>query len=134
MPKSPTRIIGICLDRLCTGLVRSNKWMFWVISSIFLSLFTHFLFIDGTKLVQYPNDKDKFIRTLGFFIDDKLNLKEHFKKVLPRISTSIFFMRRAQGILNQRSLKLIYFSRVHSHLILAASHNSCSGIWFFLTT
>ena len=73
--------------------------------------------LDGTQLIQYPNDKDKFIRTLGFFIDDKLNLKEHFKKVLPRISTSIFFMRRAQGILNQRSLKLIYFSRVHSHLL-----------------
>ena len=36
--------------------------------------------LDGTKLVQYPNDKDKFIRTLGFFIDDKLNLKEYFKK------------------------------------------------------
>ena len=37
--------------------------------------------INNVTLTQIPNEKDKSVRCLGFYVDEKLNLKDHIKKV-----------------------------------------------------
>ena len=75
------------------------------------------LLINNVTLTQIPNEKEKSVRCLGFYIDEKLNLKDHIKKVSHKISKSIFFLSRAKNIVGLDTLKLLYYCRVHSHLL-----------------
>jgi hypothetical protein len=63
------------------------------------------------------NDETSTIRFLGVLFDTNLNFKIHVKSIMTKISKGIFALRTAKNILNQKSLKLLYYSLVHCYLI-----------------
>ena len=80
------------------------------------------LYINGeknnrVKIKQVPNEEEKSVRLLGFWIDEKMSLKEHFSVLTKKISKSLFFMSRVKRLLSLEARKLLYFAHVHSHLI-----------------
>lgn len=59
------------------------------------------------------------IKFLGLYIDPNLNFKFHTSIIRKKISSALFFMRKAKHILNKKALTSIYYALVHSHLIYA---------------
>jgi len=70
---------------------------------------------------------DPKIKFLGVFIDPLLTFKNHIAHINSKISTGLFFLRSARHILNEKSLKYMYYSLVHCHLIYAIHIYSCSS-------
>ncbi len=61
--------------------------------------------------------EDSAIKFLGIYIDPKLNFKFHTNKILKKISSALYFMRKARHLLDEKSLTAIYYSLIHCHLI-----------------
>jgi hypothetical protein len=59
------------------------------------------------------------MKFLGVYFDPNLNFKHHISYISTKISKALFFLRQAKNSLNQRALKLIYHSLLHSNLIYA---------------
>lgn len=51
------------------------------------------------------------------FIDPKMNFIHHVKTLIKKLSCALFFMQTAKNMLSVKSLKFIYNSIFHSHLI-----------------
>ena len=76
--------------------------------------------------MTYINNSDsKYAKFLGVLIDPNLSFKNHISMINKKISTALFFMRKAKNILSQKSLKYIYYSLFHSHLIYANQLWTC---------
>jgi len=72
---------------------------------------------------------DQPIRFLGLYIDPYLNYGTHVQLIIKKISSALFVMRKAKKFLNKNSLKLLYYSLIHSHIIYAIHvWSSCSSI------
>jgi len=66
------------------------------------------------------------IRFLGVLFDADLNFKTHVKAIMTKISRGIFALRSAKNILNQKSLKMLYYSLVHCYLIYGIQVWACA--------
>jgi hypothetical protein len=64
-------------------------------------------------------EENKAIRFLGLFIDPDLKYNFHCKKIRGKITSGLYFMRRAKNFVNIKGMKSLYYSLVHSHLIYA---------------
>ena len=64
--------------------------------------------------------EDKF---LGVLIDEKLNFTGHKAAIATKISRNCGVLYRARHVLNEKSLKSLYYSFIQSHL------NYCSSVW-----
>jgi len=62
---------------------------------------------------------DQPIRFLGLYIDPYLNYGTHVQLIIKKISSALFVMRKAKKFLNKNSLKLLYYSLIHSHIIFS---------------
>ena len=77
--------------------------------------------------MQCVNDlDDPKIKFIGVYIDPQLTFKDHIKNVNSKISTGLYFLRSARHILNEKSLKYMYYSLIHSHLKHAIHIYSCA--------
>ena len=75
----------------------------------------------------YGNPEDPSIKFLGVYIDPKLNFKHHVNILVKKLSSSLYFMRKAKNIVSTKAMKFIYYSIFHSHIIYAIqSWSSCS--------
>ena len=94
------------------------------------------IFIDNNSVTDNPNPllKTKLayvdaqsdvpaIKFLGVFFDPKLTFKYHISKISAKIASSLYFIRSAKHVLSEKSLKMLYFSLVHCHLLY------CNLIW-----
>ena len=54
---------------------------------------------------------------LGMYIDEKLSWKPHVHHVLGKISRMIGILAKLQSVLTLSSMKTIYFSLIHSHIL-----------------
>ena len=59
------------------------------------------------------------IKFLGLYLDQFLNFKYHIKKISNKLSSALFCLRRCKNILTDSTLKTVYFSTFHCHLIYA---------------
>ena len=66
--------------------------------------------------------EDRFVKILGFHLDEKLTFKYHLEIVSKKISRSLFSINRVKHILPLKCLKSLYFALIHCHL------NYCSII------
>jgi hypothetical protein len=66
------------------------------------------------------------IKFLGVFMDPSLNFKYHIQSVAKKISVGLYFIRTARNFLSERSLKFLYYSLIHCHLIYAIHVWSCT--------
>jgi hypothetical protein len=80
---------------------------------------------DKKKLLMAVNQNSVVpaIKFLGILIDNKLNFKYHISKISAKIASSMYFIKSAVNLLNDKALKLLYFSLIHCHLIY------CKIIW-----
>ena len=65
------------------------------------------------------NSDTPAIKFLGLYIDQFLNFKYHIKKIKNKLSSALFCIRRCKNILTDSTLKILYFSTFHCHLIYA---------------
>jgi hypothetical protein len=73
---------------------------------------------DGlVNIEQIPNDRNESARSLGVYLDERLTLKSHIKKVKSKISSSMFFLSSVKNILTLDARKSLYFALIHSRLI-----------------
>ena len=63
------------------------------------------------------------IKFLGVYIDPNINFRYHIKYIRRKILNSIFVLKRLKNFLPQESLRMLYFSLIHSHI------NYCLPIW-----
>jgi len=70
-----------------------------------------------------PSTEEKVIRFLGVLIDPNLSYSFHIKNITARLSRSLFLIRSAKNFLDEKSLKSVYYSTFHCHLVY------CLPIW-----
>ena len=128
-----------------------NKQLTFLLSLfIFTSRKSKFMIVAGTSVFTVPNivinynphhgaqDPSKIVKMnfinnsttpyakfLEVLIDPKLSFKPHILQVTKKVSTSVYFLRGAKNVLNQKALKLIYYALFHAHLIYASQLWSC---------
>jgi hypothetical protein len=54
------------------------------------------------------------IKFLGLRIDETLSWKSHIDKLVTKLSSACYAIRTVKGFMSQETLKMIYFSYVHS--------------------
>ena len=67
------------------------------------------------------------IKFLGVFFDPALNFKFHISTLISKISRALFMLRRCKNFLTEKSLKTLYYSLIHCHLIYGIQVWSCSS-------
>jgi len=78
------------------------------------------------KMNFINNSSTPYAKFLGVLIDPKLSFKQHILHITKKVSSSLYFLRGAKHILNQKALKFLYYALFHSHLIYACQLWSCS--------
>ena len=71
-----------------------------------------------------PNPTIKF---LGLYLDSELSFKFHIKEVQNKMSKSLYILRQVSKFLCKDSLKSLYFSFIHSHLLYCLPIWSCTA-------
>ena len=71
------------------------------------------------KRLEYVNGNSEIpaIKFLGVYFDPTLSFKYHIDQLNLKLSKALFLLRRAKNVLNLDSLKSLYFSSFHSHLV-----------------
>ena len=60
--------------------------------------------------------KDRSVRVLGIYLDEKLSLAHHVEIVSSKVASSVYGICRVKRFLSRTSLRSLYFANVHSHL------------------
>ena len=71
------------------------------------------------------------IKFLGVHFDPQLSFSFHIKKIAAKISNSLFHMRCAKNLLSAGSLKCLYYTMIHCHLLYGINIWSCAPPSFF---
>jgi hypothetical protein len=72
-----------------------------------------------TEISRVGIGEEKAIRFLGLMIEPDLKYSNHCKKIRNKMSSGLYFMRRAKNFVHGPELKLLYYSIIHSHIIYA---------------
>jgi hypothetical protein len=80
---------------------------------------------DRIFAVERISNKSKVtaIRFLGVYFDPNLNFDFHIKLVISKLSKALFILRTSKNLLSMDSLKSIYYTLFHCHLVY------CLPIW-----
>jgi hypothetical protein len=65
------------------------------------------------------SDKVPAIKYLGVFFDPNLNFKHHISYISSKLSRALYSLRAVKNLLPAKTLKTLYFSLFHCHLIYA---------------
>jgi hypothetical protein len=57
------------------------------------------------------------VKFLGVYFDTELSFKYHVKTICTRVSRALYMLRTCKNFLNENSLKTLYYSMVHCHLV-----------------
>ncbi len=66
------------------------------------------------------------VKYLGVFFDPNLNFKFHINNLKNKLSRALYAIKMAKNLLDTESLKLLYYSLFHSHLVYTNIIWSCS--------
>ena len=64
---------------------------------------------------------------LGILLDENLSFRAHIDYICKKLSKSLFCLRRAKSLLNERALRTLYFATFHSHLLYCANILGCAS-------
>ena len=67
------------------------------------------------------------VKFLGVYFDTELNFKYQIHHICSKISRALFMLRRCKNLLSSHSLKTLYYSLVHCHLIYGIQIWGCSS-------
>ena len=100
-------------NRLALNLNKSTFMVFTSDSKPSPRLDIFFEGVNDISITQVPNNSASSVRLLGFWIDEKLTLRDHFSKITNKISKSLFFISRVKRIINIEARKLLYYAHIH---------------------
>ena len=84
-----------------------------------------------TNLDRVHNGKtkisDRTYKYLGILIDENLTFDAHCNHVCTKLASSNYIINRAKNFLPQQSLKTLYYSLVHPHLLYGLPIFSCTS-------
>jgi hypothetical protein len=63
------------------------------------------------------SDKTPAIKYLGVYFDPQLNFKYHLTQISKKLSYALYSLRSVKNLLPQHSLKTLYYSLFHCHLV-----------------
>ena len=69
--------------------------------------------LEINQIKLEPVEHTKF---LGMWIDEKLTWNTHISKLINKIKRNMQLLRTAKNVLDERTLKLIYYSHIQSHI------------------
>ncbi len=72
--------------------------------------------------------KKKSFKILGVLFDEYLSFDEHVSHLLNKISKSLFCINRIKNFITQRSLKMLYYYIVHSHIVYCINVYGCGNV------
>jgi hypothetical protein len=72
-----------------------------------------------------PTDPVPAIKYLGIYFDPQLNFKYHISTISKKLSNALFSLRRVKNLLPPHSLKTLYYSLFHCHLVYGIEIWSC---------
>ncbi len=67
--------------------------------------------------IHSMNQSNKTYKYLGILIDENLNFNSHVNQICSKLSRALFCLNRVKHKLNSKSLRTLYFSLFHSHLL-----------------
>lgn len=70
---------------------------------------------------NHPDPNSRFYKYLGILIDENLSYDAHFKYLGNKLNRALFCLRRAKPLLTKKSLRILYFSFFHSHLLYCST-------------
>ena len=68
------------------------------------------------------------VKFLGVTLDEKITWKDHIHTIEKKVTKDIGLLYRAKQLLNEESLKIVYFSYIHSHLNYA--NVACASTYY----
>ena len=74
-----------------------------------------------------PAKEHRTYKLLGVYFDEHLSFDQHVQTVCSKISQSNFIISRAKNFLDKKSLKMLYSSMVHPHLIYCLPIYGCTS-------
>jgi hypothetical protein len=78
---------------------------------------------DNCKIFELKrvstNDREPAIKYLGVFFDENLTFKHHINSLNSKLSRALYSLRNVKNILPQKTLKTLYYSLFHCHLVYA---------------
>jgi hypothetical protein len=72
---------------------------------------------------DHNDEKMRTFKLLGIYLDEHLTLNKHVAHITAKLTRSIYLLRRVKNLISSASLKKLYFSLFHSHLLY------CSNIY-----
>ena len=74
------------------------------------------LIIPLTRVCD-TNENEKSYKLLGVWFDEHLTFDTHVKNLCTKLTRALFFIRRAQHFLTDKTLVSLYYALFHSHLL-----------------
>jgi len=71
--------------------------------------------------------KTPAVKFLGVYFDVELNFKHHVKTICTRVSRALYMLRTCKNFLSENSLKTLYYSLVHCHLVYGNQIWGCAS-------
>jgi hypothetical protein len=73
-----------------------------------------------------PNSKLKSFKLLGVYLDEYLSFSKHVQHTCSKLARANFSLRRASNLVSTSTLKTLYFSMFHPHLLYCSTIISCA--------
>ncbi len=73
-------------------------------------------FVTEIKCIHNEGE-EKSYKALGVFLDEYLAFDEHISHFCVKISKSLFCINRIKNFVTSKSLKMLYDSMIHSHIV-----------------
>ena len=71
--------------------------------------------------------ENRCFKYLGILLDENLSFRNHIDYICKKLSKSLFCLRRAKPLLNEKALRTLYFAIFHSHLLYCANLIGCAS-------
>jgi hypothetical protein len=78
------------------------------------------------KLSIFTLSKMQSFKLLGVFLDEHLTLNKHVDHVTTKLSRALYLLNRVKQFVSLNSLRKLYFSLFHSHLLYYINILSCT--------
>jgi hypothetical protein len=76
---------------------------------------------------KHNNPNMQSFKLLGVFLDEHLTLNKHVDHVTAKLSKSLYILNRVKQFISPTSLRRLYFSLFHSHLLYCINILSCTS-------
>ena len=76
---------------------------------------------------NHDNPSSRSYKLLGILFDEHLNFNHHINHLKSKLSKALYCINRIKNFVPQKTLKTIYFSLFHSHLLYCPQIVNCSS-------